>query len=146
MHLLFITYHIVGKSTHRLLMRLLGAKAFEWRHMPRHDVSNHQHHVFWTVNLCLHYKNHQRPHHRLVVRVINQWLVDYPHKGPVSRKTFPCEYVIMDGPIFLSSNCDILQGFIQEIWRRVYHKLKLTSLSLSYTQHNIKTHILSAIL
>ena len=31
-----------------------------------------------------------------IVRGINQWLVDSPHRGPVMFKAFPCHHVIQD--------------------------------------------------
>ena len=42
-----------------------------------------------------HQREHQSPHYRLSMRGIHQWLVDLPHKGPVTWKIIPFCDVIM---------------------------------------------------
>ena len=53
----------------------------------------------WTVCSLVCSGAHQRNHQSSVlltfVRGIHQWLVDSPHKGPVTRKMFPFDYIIM---------------------------------------------------
>ena len=41
-------------------------------------------------------RKHQRSTSLTFVRGIHQWQVDSPHKGPVTRKMFPFDYVVMD--------------------------------------------------
>ena len=55
----------------------------QWRHNGHHGVSNHLHSTVCST-ICLSY--HQRKNWRPV---------DFPHKWPVTRKTFPWNYVIM---------------------------------------------------
>ena len=40
------------------------------------------------------------------VRAIHRSPVDYPHKGPVTRKMFPFDDVIMEIVVFPSGMCD----------------------------------------
>ena len=42
-------------------------------------------------------RKHQIPASLAFVRGIHRWPVNYPHKGPVSRKKLPFDYVIMTG-------------------------------------------------
>ena len=42
-------------------------------------------------------RKHQSSASLALVREIHQWLVNSPHKGPVTRKMFPFDDVIMNG-------------------------------------------------
>ena len=70
----------------------------QWRHNKRHGVSNHQ-------TGCLFnrlFKRTSKKTPKLLVtglcernpRGIHRWSVDYPHKGPVTRKMFSYDDVI----------------------------------------------------
>ena len=44
-------------------------------------------------------RNHQSSASLAFVRGIHRWPVDYPHKGPVTRKMFPLDDIIMENTI-----------------------------------------------
>ena len=61
-----------------------------------YDISNHwQLDCLFNCLFRLALKTCQSPHNWPFVRGIHQSLVDSPHKGPVTRKAFPCRYIIM---------------------------------------------------
>ena len=61
-----------------------------------YGISNHrQHDCLFNCLFRLALKKCQSPHYWPFVRGIHQWLVDSPHKGPVTWKAFPCRDVIM---------------------------------------------------
>ena len=49
----------------------------------------------WTVDSGADQRKHQSSASLAFMRVIHQWPVNYPHKGPVTRKMFPFDDVIM---------------------------------------------------
>ena len=51
--------------------------------------------VYSTVCSGANQRKHQSSDSLVFVRGINQWLVNSPHKGPVTRKMFPFDHVIM---------------------------------------------------
>ena len=53
--------------------------------------------VCWTVCSGADHRKHQSSASLAVVRGIHRWLVDSPHKGPVTRKMFPFNDVIVFG-------------------------------------------------
>ena len=68
----------------------------QWRHNERDCVSNHRRldclpNRFSRVDQ----RNHQSSASLAFVRGIHQWPVNSPHKGPVTRKMFPFDDVIM---------------------------------------------------
>ena len=67
-----------------------------WRHHERDGVSNHQRpKVCTTVCTGSDQSKHQSSASLAFVRGIHRWLVNSPHKGPVTRKMFPFDDVIM---------------------------------------------------
>ena len=66
--------------------------ALRWRHNERDGVSNHQPHDCWLNRLF------RRPASLAFVPGTHRWSVNSPHKGPVTRKMFPFDDVIMEGP------------------------------------------------
>ena len=61
----------------------------QWRHDGRECVSNHQpHDVYSTVNSGADQRKHQSSASLAFVRGIHRWPVNYPHKGPATRKMF----------------------------------------------------------
>ena len=65
-------------------------KPLQWRHNGRDGVSNHQ-----RLDCLLKEKN-QNSALLAFVRGIHRWPVDSLHKGPVTRKMFPFDDVIMN--------------------------------------------------
>ena len=51
--------------------------------------------VYSTVYLCADQRKHQSSASLMFVRGIHRWPVNSPHKGPVTRKMFPFDDVIM---------------------------------------------------
>ena len=66
----------------------------QWRHNERNDVSNHQR-LCSTVCSGAYQGKCQRSALLAFVRGIHRWPVDSPHKGPVTRKMFPFDNVIL---------------------------------------------------
>ena len=73
-----------------------GVMTLQWRHNERDGVSDHQRHKCLPNGLCAD-KQHQSPASPAFVRGIHRWPVNFPHKGSVTRKTFPCDDIIMNG-------------------------------------------------
>ena len=77
-------------------IKLLGT-ALRWRHNGHNGVSNHQPHDCLLNRLFRHSsKKHQSSVSLAYVRGIHRWPVNSPHKGPVTRKIFPFDDVIID--------------------------------------------------
>ena len=51
--------------------------------------------VYPTICPCADQRKHHSSAPLALVRGIRRWPVNYPHKGPVTQKTFPFDYVIM---------------------------------------------------
>ena len=60
--------------------------------------------VYSTVCLGVDQRKHQRSASLASVRGIHRWPVNSPHKGPVMRKMFPFDDVIMYSPEAASAN------------------------------------------
>ena len=69
----------------------------QWRHNQRNGVSNHQRVsiVYPTVCSGADPRQHQSSASLAFVRGINRWPLNSAHKGPVTRKMFPFDDVIM---------------------------------------------------
>ena len=68
----------------------------QWRHNERDGVSNHQRRDFYSaVYSSADQRKHQSSASLAFVRGIHRWPVNSPHKGAVTRKMFPFDYVIM---------------------------------------------------
>ena len=68
----------------------------QWRHNGRDSASNHQLTIVYsTVYSGAYQRKHQSSASLAFVRGIHRWPVNYPHKGPVTRKLFPFDDVIM---------------------------------------------------
>ena len=92
-------------------------QTFQWRHNERHCVSNHRH--LDCLFSCL-FRSHQRRHQSsvslVVLRGIHRRPVDSPHKGPVTRKMFLFDYVIM------YTNAPVPVKLSWKIWVNNSHK------------------------
>ena len=70
--------------------------SLQWRHNERDGVSiTSLTIVYSTVYSGVDQRKHQNSESLAFVREINRWPVNSPHKGPVTRKMFPFEDVIM---------------------------------------------------
>ena len=70
--------------------------ALQWRHNEYDGVSNcHPTIVYSTVYSGANQRKHQSSASLAFVRGIHRWLVNFPHKGSVTRKMFPFGDVIM---------------------------------------------------
>ena len=70
--------------------------SLQWRHNERDGVSNHQPLCcFSAVYSGADEKRYQSSVSLAFVRGIHRWPVNSPHRGPVTRKTFPFDDVIM---------------------------------------------------
>ena len=68
----------------------------QWRHNDHHGVSNHLPSIVCaTVCLSWHQRKHQSPRSWPFVRGMRRSPVNSPQKGPVTRKMFPYDDVIM---------------------------------------------------
>ena len=68
--------------------------SLQWRHNERNDVSNHRRLEFFSqpfVQAQIKETSKLR-----VTGLCEGWTVDSPHKGPLTRKMFPFDDVIMD--------------------------------------------------
>ena len=85
----FAIIGIVGKIPLRFM-------PLQWRHNGRDGVSNRQlHDCLLNRLLCVYQRKHRSSASLAVVRRIHRWLVNSPHKWPVTRKMFPFDDVIM---------------------------------------------------
>ena len=67
-----------------------------WRLIERNGVSNHQpHDCCATIYSGADQRKHQSSESLAFVWVIHWWLVNFPHKGPITRKMFLFDDVIM---------------------------------------------------
>ena len=91
--------HILASPTIIVLIMPL-----HWRHNERDGVSNHRR-LDYLLNRLFRGRKHQRKHQSFVslafVRGIHRWPVNSPHKGPVTRKMFPFDDVIIIAPTTL---------------------------------------------
>ena len=69
----------------------LNRVSLQWRHNVRDGVSNHQPH-----DCLINQRKHQSSASLAFVRGLHWWPLNSPHKGPVTRKMFPFDDVIME--------------------------------------------------
>ena len=75
----------------------VSLSTLQWRHNEGDGVSNHQpHDCLFNVYSGTDQIKHQRCASLAFVRGIHRWPVNSPHKGPVTRKMFPFDDVIMN--------------------------------------------------
>ena len=81
--------------------------SLQWRHNGRDGVSNHQPHDCLLNCLFSHRsKKTSKPRATgLFLRGIHRWPMNSPHKGPVRRKMFPFDDVIMYTDSRMGINC-----------------------------------------
>ena len=84
---------------------------FQWRYNQHDYVSIHRRLDFYS-NLCsgADQRKHQSSASMAFVRGIHQWPVNSPHKGPVTRKMFPFDDVIMTDKALLHIKCQCSAG------------------------------------
>ena len=66
-------------------------------------------------------RKHQSSASLAFVRGIQQWLVDFPHKGPVTRKIFPFDDVITIH-LILKDNSGFNNKIVERRWRVAFLK------------------------
>ena len=71
-----------------------GAPTLQWRHNEGDGVSNRLRLDCLTFCSSVDQRKHQSSTSLVLVRGIHRSQVDSPHKGPVTRKMFPCDDVI----------------------------------------------------
>ena len=78
-------------SRHSLLVSI------QWRHNERDSVSNRRRLDYLLIRLFRRRSNKKikAPRHWPFVRGIHRWPLNFPHKGPVTRRMFPFGDVIM---------------------------------------------------
>ena len=87
--------------------------ALQCRHNERNGVSNHRPNDFCsTVYWGADQRTHQSSESLAFVRGIHRWPVTSPHKGPVTRKMFPFDDVIM-----IVRVPDIVHTSRKSLWR-----------------------------
>ena len=84
-----VTWNYVVVHDHHTIFTL------QWRHNDGDDVSNQPHDCLLNRLFRRRSKKHQSSESLAFVRGIHRWLVYSPHKGPVTRKMFPFDDVIM---------------------------------------------------
>ena len=98
------SHHIVycGKSKVSMSNRN-GGLTLQWRHNGRYGVSIHYSLtiVYSTVYSGADQRKYQSSASLDFVRGIHRWPVNSPHKGPITRKMFPIDDVIMNYSILM---------------------------------------------
>ena len=86
--------------------------------------------VYSTVYSGADYRKHQISTSLAFVRGIHRWPVNSPHKGPVTRKMFPFDDVIMDSSSAMSVDITFGSAFIKPDQRNPWIKdqIKITLL------------------
>ena len=80
----------------RSIRRAWPANSLQWRHNGRDGVSNYQSHDCLLNRLFKAQKKKNQSSASLAfVRGIHRWPLNSPHKGPIARKMFPFDDVIM---------------------------------------------------
>ena len=98
--------------------------------------------VYSTVCSGVDQRKHQSSASLAFVRGIHRWSVNYPHKGPVSRKMLPFDDVILTDPIwklYVYNYCRCVMG--PTIWtndstiRHIFRHVSISFRSDIYFQH-----------
>ena len=83
----------IGQSfAHTISLIYITRFSLQWRHNERNGVPNHQRYEPFNQAQI---KKHQSSASLANVRGIRRWSVNSPYKGPVTRKMFPFNDVIM---------------------------------------------------
>ena len=92
----YLTMHFRVASLALACLHDCPIVSLQWRHTGRDIVSNHQPHDCLLNGLFRHrWKKTSKPRITGFVWGIHRWSVNSPHKGPVTRKRFPFDDVIM---------------------------------------------------
>ena len=102
---------------------LLSVMPLQWRHNERDGVSNHQHHDY-LLNCLFGHRSKKTSKLRVTGLCGRNTPVtgEFPHKGPVTRKMFPFDDVIMILPSIRWSTCF---GFCL-VWLLIIYSDQLT--------------------
>ena len=85
--------------------------------------------VYSTASSGIGQIKHQTLRHWPFVRGIHRWPVNFPHKGPVTRKMFPLNNVIMNTVRVLLVRWDHNQGFSLSRHEKWYKYIRLLNIS-----------------
>ena len=99
--------------------------------------------VYSTVCSGVHHRKHQSSASLACVTEIQQWAVNFPHKGPVTRKMFPYDdvimglYVVIFGALCRYSHGKYVWYFHQRtlrisMWYEIiYHRIRQANFNIS---------------
>ena len=91
--LIFLTFHAIFSIMHTAMKTIAHYNDVIMSSMASQITSFTI--VYSTVYSGVDHRNHQRSASLVCVRGIHRWPVNSPHKGPVTRKMFPFDDVIM---------------------------------------------------
>ena len=105
----------------RWLLETGGLNTLQWRHNGCDGVSNHQLHGR-LLNLYTDQRKHQSSASLAFAWGIHRWPVNSPHKGPVTRKMFPFDEVIMKLAHILQTmmKCIVLKASVYVLMKILY--------------------------
>ena len=109
--------------------------SLQWRHNEGDDVSEITgvSIAYLTIGSSADQRKYQCYASLAFVRGIHRWPVDSPYKGPVTRKMFPFDYVIV-----YESCCTLIQILLSFDWRRTDNKSWSESTMLHLTDAYIR--------
>ena len=93
------------------LYTILTSRTLQWHHNEHDGVSNHQPHDCLLNRLFRH--RWKKTSKLAFLRGIHWWLVNSPHKGPVTQKMFPFHDLIMK--LFLFTSLCFKKGFLETL-------------------------------
>ena len=100
-----------------------SGSTLQWRNSERDGVSNQRRLDCSTVCSGADQRKHQNPAHHWPLwgeSTGDRW---FPHKGPVTRKVFPFDDVIMRNvPPFFSSDCCTIIKYLREHYEFIYNR------------------------
>ena len=87
---------IILRNHEHILAQVIIPPLLQWHHNECNGISYHQSIICSTICSGTHQRKHQSSASLAFVRGSkHRWLVDSPHKGPVKRKMFPFDDIIM---------------------------------------------------
>ena len=114
-------------------------RSLQWRHNGRDGVSNHRC-LYWLLSRLFKCGSKKTPKLRVscLCGGIHRWLVNSPHKGPVTRKMFPFDDVIMSGTSTWYTYLPCIN-----IWRYWHIEVETKCPTLSRRQYHYNDVIMS---
>ena len=107
-------------------------KSLQWRHYGHDGVSNHRRLGCLLNRLFMcRWRKHQSSALLAFVRGIHRWPLNSPHKGPVTRKMFPFDAVIMFSRCVQQAHGIIVEHSVLAVSNKVYTFMPLSN----HTRH-----------